>query len=109
MQASHHTHHTSWIRLLGQEVLRSWWVILFALICGIVYEQAVNRQIVVYMSLQEKLSELEKEKNQALAIRENLQHQINSQSDQEWIEMTLMKGLGLVPEGQTKVYFSQHR
>jgi hypothetical protein len=31
--------------------------------------------------------------------------QINSQSDLAWIELTLMKGLGVAPEDSQKVYF----
>jgi hypothetical protein len=88
-------------------LVRSWWVILFALICAIVYEEALDRQMIMYRGLKERLSELENEKRQALELRENLLHQINSQSDHEWIELTLMKGLGLVPEDEVKVFFSE--
>lgn len=31
--------------------------------------------------------------------------EINSQSDPAWVELMLMKNLGLVPEGQIKVFF----
>jgi hypothetical protein len=36
---------------------------------------------------------------------EYLTRQINSQSDPAWIEMVMKKELGLVPEGQVKIYF----
>lgn len=39
------------------------------------------------------------------AVQEDLLLQINSQSDPAWVELILMKGLGLVPEGQTKAVF----
>ena len=42
-----------------------------------------------------------------LEEKEDLKLQINSQKDPAWIELTLMKGLGLVPEGQLKVYFTK--
>jgi hypothetical protein len=63
--------------------------------------------MIMYRGLQERLNELENEKRLALDLRENLLYQINSQSDHDWIELTLMKGLGLVPEDQTKVFFSE--
>lgn len=93
-------------QLAWTHLVRSWWVILFALICAIVYEHALGRQIILYKGLQERLNELETEKKQALNVKENLLYQINSQSDHDWIELTLMKGLGLVPEDQVKVFFS---
>lgn len=37
--------------------------------------------------------------------KEYLTRQINSQSDPAWIEMVMKKELGLVPEGQVKIYF----
>lgn len=81
------------------------WVIFFSLICAIIFELANKKQKEEYLSLFQKYNELEKEKNNALQLQEDLKMQINSQSDHAWIEMTLMKGLGLVPEGQTKVFF----
>ncbi|MCE2983850.1 MAG: hypothetical protein LW832_09830 [Parachlamydia sp.] len=53
------------------------------------------------------MKHLQKEKRTALKRQEDLQLQINSQSDPAWIELTLMKGLGLVPEGEQKVYFQK--
>jgi hypothetical protein len=51
---------------------------------------------------------IHEQKNQALLLREYLLLEINSQSDPEWIELALMHGLGLVPEGQIKAYFSNN-
>lgn len=88
-------------------VMQSWWVILFVLIAAIVYERALNSQVENYHQLQLRLKELEEEKRLTLIKNERLLQQINSQSDYEWIEITLIKGLGLVPEEQTKVFFSK--
>jgi hypothetical protein len=55
--------------------------------------------------LKDKLRYLELEKQLVVQEHEDLILQINSQSDPAWIQMTLMKGMGLVPEGQQKVYF----
>ncbi len=42
-----------------------------------------------------------------LELQQCLEQQINSQSDLAWLELTLMKGLGLVPENDQKVFFYQ--
>lgn len=69
------------------------------------YEQGLKERDLIYQQLTQKLTDLKQEKQTALHLQQNLQLQVNSQSDLAWIELTLMKGLGLVPEGQQKVYF----
>ncbi len=71
------------------------------------YEQGMRERNRHYAYLAEQLSALELKKKQSIALQESLLLQINSQSDPAWVELTLMKGLGLVPEGQTKAYFNQ--
>lgn len=56
--------------------------------------------------LERQLTELKGKIKEGLLRQENLKRQINSQSDPAWVEMVLKKELGLVPEGQIKVYFS---
>jgi len=60
-----------------------------------------------YRELENYLANLKTEKNQLLQNREDLLLQVGSQSDPSWIQLTLMKGLGVVPEGQVKVYFTK--
>jgi hypothetical protein len=84
---------------------RSWWVVLFILLSGVVYAQAVQKKQDVFLSLERHLEALQSEKKALLVEQEDLNLQVNSQGDPAWIELTLMKGLGLVPEGQMKVYF----
>lgn len=85
--------------------IRSWWVMVFLFACAIIYEQGLKERDLVYQQLTEQQTSLTQEKQEALKEQQNLQLQINSQSDLAWVELTLMKGLGLVPEGQQKVYF----
>lgn len=59
----------------------------------------------LYQQLTEKIVCLKKDKACALTIQRQLQLQINSQSDPTWIELALIKGLGLTPEDQQKVFF----
>jgi len=51
------------------------------------------------------LHSLEKQKIEALKLRGDLLLQIQSQSDPAWVEMVLKRNLGMVREGQVKVYF----
>lgn len=84
---------------------KSWWVILFILACYMFYEQQQRQRVFEYNRLAETMKDLESKRTEALARREDLLLQINSQSDPDWVELTLIKGLGLVPEGYKKVYF----
>ena len=88
-----------------QLFIRSWWVIAFIFACVILYEQGLKTREQLYQQLNEQLMKLQLEKQRALKQQENLELQINSQSDLAWIELTLMKGLGLVPEDQQKIFF----
>lgn len=84
----------------------TWWVVVFLLSCLFVYEQeakAISRE---YQRLAGLQHELEAKKGVALLQRQELQRQMQSQSDLQWIELALKRGLGLVPENQTKIYFS---
>ena len=56
-------------------------------------------------ALQKKWSALKMELKSLETKKEYLTRQINSQSDPAWIEMVMKKELGLVPEGQVKIYF----
>lgn len=92
--------------LLGEEFFfRFWWVIAFFLFCHVSYDQAFQYWESEFLGLNQCLLALEKERGESLELQDELRRQINSQSDHAWIELTLMKGLGLVPEGQIKVFF----
>ncbi|KIC72515.1 hypothetical protein [Candidatus Protochlamydia amoebophila] len=85
--------------------IRSWWVIAFLLLCAILYESGLKKKNHDFLLLNKQLIILQNEKQKALQKQQDLKWQINSQSDLAWIELTLMKGLGLVPEGKKKVFF----
>jgi hypothetical protein len=55
--------------------------------------------------LERRLQALEEEKRVAILEKEDLLLQIESQSDPAWIDLTLKRRLGMVPEGERKVYF----
>ena len=88
-------------------ILPSWWVVFFLLLCYMAYERSLYKINHEYSKLHHQYMELIMQKKEALALQEDFLLQINSQSDQDWIELTLMKGLGLVPEEEIKVFFNQ--
>lgn len=99
-----------WVHELARALLiRSWWVFVFALICYLLYSEGINKKILIDQELQEKILDFEKKKRLALEMQYDLKEQIQSQNDPAWIELTLMKGLGVVPEGQIKVYFNEQQ
>jgi len=61
----------------------------------------------MHLTLKAKVEVLENQLCAALEKREDLLLQINSQSDPAWTEILLKKHLGMVPSGQTKVYFKE--
>ncbi len=85
-----------------KELLKSWWVLLFILGCGILLEKALDVQRAEFTKLNLKWNHLQIEKDRLLMEQENLRAQVNSQSDPIWVELTLMRKLGLVPEGQKR-------
>lgn len=67
----------------------------------------MHKKSQVSLELQEKIADLESLKSLMERESEELALQIQSQKDPEWIEMVLKKRLGVVPEGQMKVYFKR--
>jgi hypothetical protein len=87
-------------------ITHSWWVILFFLFSFITYEQSVKSKKREIFLHQTKLLSLEKEKQKELKENEDLNLMVNSLSDPNWIELILMRDLGVVPEGKVKVHFT---
>lgn len=77
------------------------------LLCAIFLERALKKEKNEYEKLKTMRISLEEQIKEALQNKEVLTQEINSQSDPSWIELTLMKKLGLVPEGQKKIFFKK--
>lgn len=76
------------------------------IILALIHGHSSEAHLQELSALRSQLSQLQQEMTQLRGKNEDLTLQINSQSDPEYVELILRKGLGLVPEGQTKVYFS---
>lgn len=79
----------------------------FCVVCAMFYSHAAGKKRGSYSELQTKLDKYNLDKRLALQEHEDLLLQMSSQNDPAWIEMTLKKRLGMVPEGQMKVYFKK--
>jgi len=86
---------------------RSWWVVIFCLITGLVYFHFVKEKKNAIALLDMRLEKMELDKLLALQKREDLELRIASQNDPAWIEMVLIRDLGVVPEGFLKVHFKR--
>ncbi|MBI5273213.1 MAG: hypothetical protein HY861_04445 [Chlamydiia bacterium] len=86
---------------------RWWWVALFCTMVGGVYFHSIGEKKQEASALAYRLEEMEKEKRLALQEKEDLSLQLESQNDPSWIEMVLMRDLGVVPEGWLKVHFKK--
>ncbi|HPE84934.1 MAG TPA: hypothetical protein PLO43_01995 [Chlamydiales bacterium] len=84
-----------------------WWVVAFLSICYLLYLQSVKEKRVLISSLEERIETLEQEKEAFVQEQEELSLRIDSEQDPAYVEMTLMKELGVVPEGQEKVIFDK--
>ncbi len=84
---------------------QGWWVFLFCFFVGLVYLHALKNRNAALQEMAYRFSEMKKEQMLALQEQEDLQMRIASQHDPAWIEMVLMREIGVVPEGWIKVHF----
>lgn len=84
----------------------SWWLFLFVLLCFSLYEKGLRRKDSDFQALMMEHDQLRQERAAELVKKENLELQLSSQNDPAWVELVLMRELGVVPEGQKKVVFT---
>ena len=96
------------IRVFEEIILKSWWTILFFFLSLFAYEQASARKDMELAKLKRKMQKIELAIKQASIKQEDLQRELASVDDDSSIELVLMQKLGLVPEGQTKIYIKEH-
>jgi hypothetical protein len=88
-------------------LIRSWWTVAFCVLCSAFYFQSAHNHSSTLADLSSRYRDMEKEKRIAAQERDELNVRLQSESDPAWIEMILMKELGVVPEGWTKVHFKK--
>jgi hypothetical protein len=85
----------------------NWWVVAFCAITAVIHFHFIKEKKDALCHLNGRLQEMEMEKVLVLERREDLELRIASQNDPAWIEMVLMRDLGVVPEGFLKVHFKR--
>ncbi len=86
---------------------RNGWVVAFCGVTGMLYFHFMKEKRAAVHLLTFRLGEMQQVKWQELQKREDLHLRIASQNDPAWIEMILMRDLGVVPEGFLKVHFKK--
>lgn len=86
---------------------RNWWFVLFCLSALLSHVHFSKEKKNSLKLLETRLFEMEAEKLQALQTKEDLELKLASQNDPAWIEMVLIRELGVVPEGFLKVHFKR--
>lgn len=85
--------------------IKSWWVWAFAIVCFGLYEQAAMKLERDITSLDKEISSLEARIIESSGKQQYLKLQQECFNDPVWIELSLIRVLGMVPEGYTKIYF----
>lgn len=88
-------------------LIKSWWVWAFAIVCFSLYEQSAMKLEKEMVLLDGQIASLEKKIFDAKKTQGDLKLQVESFNDSASIERTLIRALGLVPEGYTKVYYRE--
>lgn len=88
-------------------LVSSWWVVLFVLGTATIFVSAMRTKRIALEELQGRLVAMEEEKRQVMRDHEELSLRIASQADPAWIELVLLKELGMVPDGFLKVHFKK--
>lgn len=91
---------SSWFR-------KTWWVAAFCAVALLVFGHAMKNRTAAIAELRFRLSEAEKMSLLATREKEELAQRIASQSDPAWIELVLLREVGVVPEGFLKVHFKK--
>jgi hypothetical protein len=102
-------HKSSYIeKVFEVMVLRSWWVLLFLLLGYVAVNHTIKKRENEIKQVETRIAALENKKYRTEVEQEDLLLNIHSQSDPSWIELILMKELGVVPEGYMKIHFTNN-
>jgi hypothetical protein len=84
-----------------------WWTATFCLLIAGLYGQGMKKQNASLREVTLRFSEIEHETLLAMEEKENLSLRLASQSDPAWIELVLLRQMGVVPDGFLKVHFKR--
>lgn len=81
-------------------------LIVFTFISLGCYGFAAQQKEARYHELSEIVCQLESQKEEAKREQELLTLRLNSLNDPEWVQLLLMRDLGVLPDGQIKIVFN---
>lgn len=84
-----------------------WWAVTFSLLVGLVYGHGMQSRNFELQEAMGRLAAVESETKAAMEEKENLALRLSSESDPAWIELVLLRQMGVVPEGFLKVHFKR--
>ena len=87
------------------QCLQWWWVNACLLICSHFYLKERRRFEERYAKLAAQLANLESEQIKLKKEQVQLELQRNSWEDPQWVELSLIRHLGLIPKESVKVIF----
>ena len=82
-----------------------WWTAAFCFSMLVIYGHKMKTQGSALHEANERMAEIERKTRVALKEKEDLALTLASQSDPAWIELVLLRQMGVVPEGFLKVHF----
>jgi len=85
------------------------WIIVLTIVSFALYEQACKQIEKDISSLQYQIDDLENTIAQEMQLQQDLARAVASQNDPAWVELCLIRGLGVVPQGYTKVVVTQQK
>ncbi|WP_201456836.1 hypothetical protein [Chlamydia sp. 17-3921] len=97
---------TSWLKLLGELITSSWWVILSILISGFIYDRAILELRNEEQRLRKRKSLLQTQIIYAQNNQKKLQRHLQFWDHPAVIEAALIQRLGLIPKGYMKIHFA---
>jgi hypothetical protein len=94
-------------RIIEAFFWHSWWVWACAVFSFGLHEQASRIILEEKLTLEQKTQFLVRDIAKMQKSQEARSLQLASLNDPAWIELTLIRCLGLVPEGYTKIYLEE--
>lgn len=86
-------------------LVSSWWLILFLLISGFIYDRAIVQLTQETTRLQNRVTDLQLQIQTAQIKRTEMQSHLKAWNSSEVLEYALIHRLGLIPKGFAKVCF----
>lgn len=92
-------------RYIEELVIRSWWLILYLLGGGFVYDRAISQLRAQELRLQQRVFHLKTRLEKAQDKQQALSTHLAFWDNPQVIELALIHKLGLVPKGYEKICF----